>query len=78
MHVHRDVLNQWAASFGLGEPASEAGAFTGKPADIAGLVRPFLDAGVDHLVVELADGTRPQSIALAARALAPLMPATGR
>ena len=54
------------------------GAFTGKPADIAGLVRPFLDAGVDHLVVELADGTRPQSIALAARALAPLMPATGR
>jgi hypothetical protein len=41
------------------------------------MVRPFLDAGVDHLIVELAGGTGPESIALAAKALAPLMPAAG-
>ena len=38
---------------------------------------PFLDAGVDRLIVELAGGTGPESIALAAKALAPLMPSTG-
>ena len=59
------------------KPAAEAGAFVGEPAEIAGMVMPFLDAGVDHVIVELAGGTRPESIALAAKALAPLMPATG-
>jgi alkanesulfonate monooxygenase SsuD/methylene tetrahydromethanopterin reductase-like flavin-dependent oxidoreductase (luciferase family) len=69
--------DQWAPSFGLREPAPEAGAFVGEPADIAGMARPFLDAGVDHLVVELAGGAGPESIALAAKALAPLLPAAG-
>jgi alkanesulfonate monooxygenase SsuD/methylene tetrahydromethanopterin reductase-like flavin-dependent oxidoreductase (luciferase family) len=73
----RAAWDQWAPSFGLREPAAEAGAFVGEPADIAGMVRPFLDAGVDHLIVELAGGTGPESIALAAKALAPLMPAAG-
>jgi alkanesulfonate monooxygenase SsuD/methylene tetrahydromethanopterin reductase-like flavin-dependent oxidoreductase (luciferase family) len=74
----RAAWDQWAPSFGLDEPAAEAGAFVGEPADTAGMVRPFLDAGVHHLVIELADGAAPQSIALAAKALAPLMPPTGR
>ena len=69
----RAAWEQWAPSFGLREPTAEAGAFVGEPADIAGMVRPFLGAGVDHLVVELAGGTGPESIALAAKALAPLM-----
>ncbi len=71
----RAAWDQWAPAFGLCEPAAEAGAFVGEPADIAGMVRSFLDAGVDHLVVELAGGAWPESIALAAEALAPLMPA---
>ncbi len=74
----RAAWGRWAPSFGLGEPAAEAGAFVGEPAEIADMVRPFLDAGVDHLVVELAGGTGPESIALAAKALAPLMSAVGR
>jgi alkanesulfonate monooxygenase SsuD/methylene tetrahydromethanopterin reductase-like flavin-dependent oxidoreductase (luciferase family) len=73
----RAAWDRWAPSFGLGEPAAAAGAFVGEAAEIAGMVRPFLDAGVDHLVVELAGGTGPESIALAAKALAPLMPVVG-
>jgi alkanesulfonate monooxygenase SsuD/methylene tetrahydromethanopterin reductase-like flavin-dependent oxidoreductase (luciferase family) len=73
----RAEWDQWAPSFGLREPASEAGAFVGEPAEIASMVRPFLDAGVDHLIVELAGGTGPESIALAAKALTPLMSAVG-
>ena len=73
----RSAWDQWAPSFGLREPAAEAGAFVGEPTEIANMVRPFLDAGVDHLVVELAGGAGPESIALAAKALDPLMPATG-
>ena len=74
----RAAWDRWAPSFGLGEPAAGAGAFTGEPADIAGQVQPFLDAGVDKLIIELAGGARPQSIAMAAKALAPLAPAAGR
>ncbi len=74
----RAAWDQWAPSFGLREPAAETGAFVGEPAGIAGMVRPFLDAGIDHLVVELAGRPGPESIALAAKALAPLMPAAGR
>lgn len=73
----RAAWDQWAPSFGLGEPAAEAGAFVGEPADIAGMIQPFLNAGIDHLVVELAGSTGPESIALAAKALTPLMPAAG-
>ena len=73
----RAAWDQWAPSFGLREPAAEAGAFVGEPAEIASMVRPFLDAGVDHLIVELAGGTGPESIALAAKALTPLMSAAG-
>ena len=73
----RAAWDQWAPSFGLHEPASDAGAFVGEPAEIAGMVMPFLDAGVDHLIVELAGGTGPDSIALAAKALAPRRPSTG-
>jgi hypothetical protein len=36
------------------------------------MIRPFLDAGGQHLIVELADGAGPESITLAAKALAPL------
>jgi hypothetical protein len=42
------------------------------------MVMPFLDAGVDHLIIEQAGGTGPESIALAAKALAPLMPSSGQ
>jgi hypothetical protein len=70
----RAAWDRWAPAFGLREPAAEAGAFVGKTAEIAGMIRPFLDAGIDHLIVELAGGTGPESVALAAKALTPLMP----
>jgi alkanesulfonate monooxygenase SsuD/methylene tetrahydromethanopterin reductase-like flavin-dependent oxidoreductase (luciferase family) len=68
----RAAWDQWGPRFGLSEPDDEAGAFVGEPAQIAGLIQPFIDAGVRHLIVELADGATPESIALAAKALAPL------
>jgi alkanesulfonate monooxygenase SsuD/methylene tetrahydromethanopterin reductase-like flavin-dependent oxidoreductase (luciferase family) len=71
----RAAWDRWAPSFGLREPVAEAGAFVGEPAEIARMIRPFLDAGIDHLIVELAGGAGPQSVALAAKALGPLMPA---
>jgi alkanesulfonate monooxygenase SsuD/methylene tetrahydromethanopterin reductase-like flavin-dependent oxidoreductase (luciferase family) len=74
----RAAWDWWAPSFGLTEPAAEAGAFVGEPADIAAMAQPFLEAGVDHLIVELAGGAGPESIALAAKALAPLTAAGGR
>jgi alkanesulfonate monooxygenase SsuD/methylene tetrahydromethanopterin reductase-like flavin-dependent oxidoreductase (luciferase family) len=69
----RAAWDKWAPFFGLREPAAEAGAFVGEPADIAAMAQPFLDAGVEHLVVELAGGLTPRSVALAAKALGPLM-----
>jgi alkanesulfonate monooxygenase SsuD/methylene tetrahydromethanopterin reductase-like flavin-dependent oxidoreductase (luciferase family) len=69
----RAAWDQWGLPFGISEPAAEAGAFVGEPAEIADMIRPFLDAGVQHLIVELAGGARPESVALATRALAPLV-----
>lgn len=69
----RAAWDQWGPLFGISEPASEAGAFAGEPAQIADMIRPFLNAGVQHLIVELAGGARAESIALAAKALAPLL-----
>ncbi len=37
------------------------------------MITPFLDAGVEHLIVELAAGARPESIGLAVKTLAPLL-----
>ena len=70
----RAAWDQWGPPFGITEPAAEAGAFVGEPAEIADMIWPFVDAGVQHLIVELAGGAGPESIALAAKALAPLMP----
>jgi len=42
------------------------------------MIRPFLNAGVQHLIIELAGGASPESIALAAKALAPVMPRPGQ
>jgi alkanesulfonate monooxygenase SsuD/methylene tetrahydromethanopterin reductase-like flavin-dependent oxidoreductase (luciferase family) len=48
-HEHaRAAWDRWAPSFGLHEPAAEAGAFVGEPADIAEMILPFLHAGVDR------------------------------
>jgi alkanesulfonate monooxygenase SsuD/methylene tetrahydromethanopterin reductase-like flavin-dependent oxidoreductase (luciferase family) len=72
-HQHaRAAWDPWGQRFGISEPVAEAGAFVGEPAEIADMIRPFLDAGVQHLIVELAGGAGPESIALAAKALAPL------
>ena len=68
----RAAWNQWGPPRGISEPAAEAGAFVGEPDQIADMIRPFLDAGVQHLIIELAGGAGPESIALAAKALAPL------
>ncbi len=68
----RAAFSQWGQRFGISEPDPGAGAFAGEPAQIADMIRPFLDAGVQHLIVELAGGATPESIALAAKALAPL------
>jgi alkanesulfonate monooxygenase SsuD/methylene tetrahydromethanopterin reductase-like flavin-dependent oxidoreductase (luciferase family) len=69
----RVTWDQWGPPRGISEPAAEAGAFVGEPAQIAGMIRPYLDAGVQHLIVELAGATGPESIALATEALAPLV-----
>jgi alkanesulfonate monooxygenase SsuD/methylene tetrahydromethanopterin reductase-like flavin-dependent oxidoreductase (luciferase family) len=58
---------------GLSGLDHSSGVFVGEPSDIAEQVRPFLDAGVDHLVVELTGAPDPKSIALAAEALAPMI-----
>jgi alkanesulfonate monooxygenase SsuD/methylene tetrahydromethanopterin reductase-like flavin-dependent oxidoreductase (luciferase family) len=68
----RAAWDQRAQRFGLGEPDADAGGFVGEPAEIADMIRPFLDAGVQHPIVELAGGAAPESIALAAKALVPL------
>lgn len=65
--------DQWGPRFGISDPAAEAGAFAGEPGQIADMIRPFLDAGVGHLIIELAGGATPESIALAAKALNPLV-----
>jgi alkanesulfonate monooxygenase SsuD/methylene tetrahydromethanopterin reductase-like flavin-dependent oxidoreductase (luciferase family) len=70
----RAAWDQWGPPFGITEPRAEVGAFVGEPDQIADMIRPFLDAGVQHLIVELAGGAGPESIALAAKALAPLLP----
>jgi len=69
----RAAWHQWGPSHGLTEPTAEAGAFVGEPAEITDMIRPFLGAGVQHLIVELAGGAGPESIGLAAKALAPLV-----
>jgi len=68
----RAAWDQWGPGFGISEPAAEAGAFVGEPAEIADMIRPFLDAGVQHLIIEVAGGATPPSIALAAKALTQL------
>jgi alkanesulfonate monooxygenase SsuD/methylene tetrahydromethanopterin reductase-like flavin-dependent oxidoreductase (luciferase family) len=69
----RAAWDQWGPLYGISEPAAEAGAFVGEPAQIAEMIQPFLNAGVEHLIVELAGGARPDSIAMAAKALTPLI-----
>lgn len=66
------TAEHWTGSRGMIGLDQRRGVFVGEPRDIAEQVRPFLDAGVDHLVVELAGATDAKSIALAAEALAPL------
>jgi alkanesulfonate monooxygenase SsuD/methylene tetrahydromethanopterin reductase-like flavin-dependent oxidoreductase (luciferase family) len=66
--------DQWGPLFGISAPAAEADAFAGEPAEIADMIRPFLDVGVQHHIVELAGGAGSESKALAAKALAPLVP----
>ena len=70
----RAAWNRWGPSFGLGQASADAGAFVGEPDDIAQMVQPFLAAGVGHLIIELAGGATPESVALAAKALVPLLP----
>jgi alkanesulfonate monooxygenase SsuD/methylene tetrahydromethanopterin reductase-like flavin-dependent oxidoreductase (luciferase family) len=70
----RAAWDQWGSPRGITAPAAQAGAFVGEPDQVADMIRPFLDVGVQHLIVELADGAGPESIALAAKALTPLVP----
>jgi alkanesulfonate monooxygenase SsuD/methylene tetrahydromethanopterin reductase-like flavin-dependent oxidoreductase (luciferase family) len=68
-----DAADGWLTPRGLSGLDHSSGVFVGEPSDIAEQVRPFLDAGVDHLVVELTGAPDPKSIALAAEALAPMI-----
>lgn len=68
-----DVLDRWCTPRGISGASAERGVFVGEPSDIAPQVAPFLEAGVDHLVVELAGGADPKAVILAAESLAPLM-----
>jgi alkanesulfonate monooxygenase SsuD/methylene tetrahydromethanopterin reductase-like flavin-dependent oxidoreductase (luciferase family) len=53
--------------------SASAGAFVGEPAEVADMIAPFLDAGVEHLIVGLAAGAGPESIGIAVKTLAPLL-----
>jgi alkanesulfonate monooxygenase SsuD/methylene tetrahydromethanopterin reductase-like flavin-dependent oxidoreductase (luciferase family) len=64
---------RWCAPRGLTGLDQRSGVFVGEPTHIAEQVRPFLDAGVEHLVIELAAGADAKTISLAAEALAPLI-----
>jgi alkanesulfonate monooxygenase SsuD/methylene tetrahydromethanopterin reductase-like flavin-dependent oxidoreductase (luciferase family) len=66
------TAERWCTARGLPILPPQAGIFVGEPDDIAAQARPFLDAGVDHLIVELAGGADAKSIALAADALGAL------
>jgi alkanesulfonate monooxygenase SsuD/methylene tetrahydromethanopterin reductase-like flavin-dependent oxidoreductase (luciferase family) len=68
----RAMWERWRQPRGIGDVDQRDGVFVGEPGDIAEQVQPFLDAGIEHLIVEFAGGTDPKSIALAAEALAPL------
>ena len=68
-----DTARRWCAARGIGDVSPSDGVFVGEPGEIAEQVRPFVAAGVDHLVVELAGGTDPKSLELAADALAPVL-----
>lgn len=72
----RAAWDQWWPPRGIREPGGEAGAFVGEPGEVTDMIRTFLEAGIQHLIVELAGGAGPESIALAAKALAPLSTAS--
>lgn len=69
----RATSERWCRPRGLDGLDHRDGVFVGEPAAIAEQVLPFLEAGVEHVVVELAGGADPKAIALAAEALAPLL-----
>jgi alkanesulfonate monooxygenase SsuD/methylene tetrahydromethanopterin reductase-like flavin-dependent oxidoreductase (luciferase family) len=69
----RDAWDAWRTPRGVPDLDHRAGVFVGEPAEVADQVRPFIDAGVEHLVVELSGGVRPGSIDLVAAALGPLV-----
>lgn len=72
----QQAWDRWRQGRGLPDLDHRAGVFVGEPGDIAEQVRPFLDAGVQHLVVELVDPAEPKAVALAAEALEPLAAAS--
>jgi alkanesulfonate monooxygenase SsuD/methylene tetrahydromethanopterin reductase-like flavin-dependent oxidoreductase (luciferase family) len=68
----RQAAERWCGPRGLSGLDHDTGVFVGEPGAIAEQVMPFLEAGVEHLVVELAGGADPKAIALAGEALAAL------
>lgn len=67
---------EWRRRRGIGDTDHATGVFVGAPDDVRDQIQPFIDAGIDHLIVELVGASDPSSIEFAAETLAPLaMPA---
>lgn len=71
----RGAWDDWRRRRGIGQTDHRAGVFVGTPDEVRVQIRPFINAGIDHLIVELVDAGNPNSIELAAETLAPLVTA---
>ena len=67
----RDKWDAWRSARHIGDVGSLDGAFVGEPAQIIEQFQPWLEAGIDHIVVELPE-TDPKTVALAGETLAAL------
>jgi alkanesulfonate monooxygenase SsuD/methylene tetrahydromethanopterin reductase-like flavin-dependent oxidoreductase (luciferase family) len=70
-HAHRK-WDEWRQKRGIGAVTSRAGVFTGAPGEVSEQLRPWLAAGIDHIVFELPDADDPDTVALAGKTLAGL------
>ena len=68
----QEAARRWCEPRGITGVDEHAGVFVGEPDEIAEQVRPFLEAGVDHLIVELAGGADGEAVNLASEALSAL------
>ncbi|MDQ6797680.1 MAG: LLM class flavin-dependent oxidoreductase [Actinomycetota bacterium] len=68
----RSKWNAWRSARGIGDLGADHGVFVGEPAHIIDQLSPWLQAGIDQIIVELPDGHDPKTVALAGETLAQL------